>query len=824
MKSFPMKKIFLLLSCLFIYTAGYCQFSVDLAGYPLTTTGWTTSTEGHVTDSEFVITDPIDNEASFIYYDSAVNLTTCSQFTVNFDFQIAQDPAGDCIADGIAFWYISNPPTGFTTGSGIGLPSLPNGYILILDTYDNDGDGNNPLATMLGDPGTFNYTEGSGTGVLGAVDPYQYFIDDGSWHHTKVDYNAGVIKVYFDYSTTPAITGSYALSLTGYFGFSASTGACVSTQSIKNVHITATGVSTTPTVTSPVTYCQGFVTVPGDTLIATGTNLQWFATDTATVVPIPGPPIPSTSSAGTTYYYVRSGSGSCISPPDSVAVIINPYPARPIISGDTVYCNGGTFVPFTVTGTGTTMWYTADTGGTGSATAPTVPTTVSGDYTYFASQTVSGCESARDSISVDVLPVVIPSFTYALHLGCTQDTIIVTNTSTAATTYSWNFGDGSTASVATNTQHIYTSQGAYNVQLTAYNSLLCSASITQPINTSHPINAAFHAAPDTMCLGQPVVFIDGSTGAGLTYVWSYGDGNNLDAPLSINPSETYSAAGIYTASVTVTDTLGCQRMATENVYVIDFSINTAFHDTTVCLHAPMPLTTIVNIYPDIDNNVTFTWTPADSLSAGNVQTPTFYSLGNYNYTVNAVLQPFGCISTDALTIHNVAAIPLTNVTADQTIPYGSHVQLYADGAILYLWTPDNGTLSNPNINDPVATPTEPTNYVVYGTNDLGCTDSATVKINIDYGMDIYFPSAFSPNNDGHNDKFHALNVHYEKVMDFRIYNRWGQQMFQCNDAKYGWDGTFNGTPQDMGVYNYMMVVSFPDGTEKTYTGNVTLVR
>jgi len=819
-----MKKMFLLLYCLFTYSIGNCQFSVDLAGYPLTTTGWNTSTEGYALDSEFVITDPIDNQASYIYYDSAVNLTTCSQFTVKFDFQIAQDPAGDCIADGIAFWYISNPPSGFTTGSGIGLPNLPHGYILILDTYDNNGDGNNPLATMLGDPGTFNYVEGSSTGVLGSVDPYQYFIDDGSWHHCEVDYNAGTIKVYFNYSTTPAITGTYALSLTGYFGFSASTGACVSTQSIKNVHITATGVSATPTVISPVTFCQGSVTVPADTLTATGTNLQWFTTDTATVTSIPGPPIPSTATADTTYYYVRSGTGSCISPPDSVEVIVNPYPASPVISGDTLYCNGATPTPFTVTGTGTALWYTTDAGGTGSTTPTTIITTTSGDHTYYASELVSGCESARDSITVDVLPAINPSFAYTLHLGCTQDTLVLTNTSTAASTYSWDFGDGSAASTAPNTTHIYTTQGTYNVQLTAYNSLLCSASITKPINTNHPIQAAFHVSPDTVCLGQSVLFVDGSTGGGLTYIWNYGDGTNLPAPFSINPSKTYTASGTYTASVTITDTLGCLSTATENVYIIDFSINTSFHDTTVCLRGPMPLVTEVNIFPDVTNNVTFTWAPSDSLSADSVQTPTFYGLGNYTYTVTAVLQPLGCTSTDVLTIHSIAAIPLTNVTTDQTIPYGSSVQLYADGAVLYLWTPDNGSLNNPNINDPIATPTEPTTYVVYGTNNLGCTDSATVKIDIDYGMNIYIPSAFSPNNDGLNDKFHALNVKYEKVMDFRVYNRWGQQVFQGSDAKQGWDGTFNGVPQDMGVYNYIMVVSFPDGTERTYTGSVTLVR
>jgi gliding motility-associated-like protein len=107
---------------------------------------------------------------------------------------------------------------------------------------------------------------------------------------------------------------------------------------------------------------------------------------------------------------------------------------------------------------------------------------------------------------------------------------------------------------------------------------------------------------------------------------------------------------------------------------------------------------------------------------------------------------------------------------------------------------------------------------------FGCRDSAVVYVNVDFGMTEFIPSAFTPNGDGRNDVFRILNMKYQKLLDFRVYNRWGQQIFQTTDVSKGWDGTFNGTPQDMGVYNYVIIVARPDGTEKTYTGAVSLIR
>ena len=185
----------------------------------------------------------------------------------------------------------------------------------------------------------------------------------------------------------------------------------------------------------------------------------------------------------------------------------------------------------------------------------------------------------------------------------------------------------------------------------------------------------------------------------------------------------------------------------------------------------------------------------------------------------------GCTASDVLTIHVKPPLVLSNLTIDQTISIGSSVQLNADSALYYTWTPNDGTLNNPNINNPIATPTDSvTVYTVYGSTLYGCKDTASVTIRVDPTVTDFMPAAFTPNGDGLNDNFRVFNLRSQRLVDFRIFNRWGHEVFQTIDPKKGWDGTFNGVAQDMGVYNYQVIVAHPDGSQKSYTGTVTLIR
>jgi len=172
---------------------------------------------------------------------------------------------------------------------------------------------------------------------------------------------------------------------------------------------------------------------------------------------------------------------------------------------------------------------------------------------------------------------------------------------------------------------------------------------------------------------------------------------------------------------------------------------------------------------------------------------------------------------------NLKPIPVVKVVNnDTTINYGSSIQLAAIGANVFNWSPA-ATLSNPNIVNPIASPTEAVTYVVTGIATDGCTAEDSVRVNINYRGKLYVPSAFTPNGDGKNDRFKVANFTFEKVLEFRVFNRWGQEVFNASDNS-GWDGTWKNVPQDIGTYEYLVRVGFPDGFIETFKGNVTLIR
>jgi len=181
--------------------------------------------------------------------------------------------------------------------------------------------------------------------------------------------------------------------------------------------------------------------------------------------------------------------------------------------------------------------------------------------------------------------------------------------------------------------------------------------------------------------------------------------------------------------------------------------------------------------------------------------------------------------TDTLTAR-VEVMPLPDVkilNSDTIVKYGQSIQLLVNGARHYNWF-QVGSLSNSNISNPIARPTERTDYVVGGVGKNGCRSFDTVTVDVDFRDNLFIPSAFTPNGDGKNDVFHIANLSFQRVLEFRVFNRWGQEVFYSNDNQHGWDGKWKGVPQDLGSYQYFIRLGYPDGLVETYKGEVTLVR
>ena len=135
---------------------------------------------------------------------------------------------------------------------------------------------------------------------------------------------------------------------------------------------------------------------------------------------------------------------------------------------------------------------------------------------------------------------------------------------------------------------------------------------------------------------------------------------------------------------------------------------------------------------------------------------------------------------------------------------GQPVQLFAyevgnSGVIRYSWEPSTG-LNDATIGSPVATLYNDVVYYVTGYTSENCKGSAVVKVKVYKGPDIYVPTAFTPNGDGLNDLLKAIPVGMKINQYFKIYNRWGHQVFATSDFHRGWNGRLKDGNVSTGTY------------------------
>lgn len=98
-----------------------------------------------------------------------------------------------------------------------------------------------------------------------------------------------------------------------------------------------------------------------------------------------------------------------------------------------------------------------------------------------------------------------------------------------------------------------------------------------------------------------------------------------------------------------------------------------------------------------------------------------------------------------------------------------------------------------------------------------------LAVNVDLPTDVFVANVFSPNGDGNNDVLHVMGKGVTEIQ-FVIFNRWGEKVFETNDITEGWDGTYKGDPMNLAVFVYIARGKFKNGDEFDKKGNVTLVR
>ena len=298
----------------------------QLIGNPVVTTGWSLIPSGIVNTDFIQLTTDTTGQVGGIKLNEPINLKYCDKWRVEFDFRI--DGNGTTSyghGDGLAFWYLNNPPSSFTTGGGLGIPVNSNGLMVGFDIFNNTTEAQMSKVHVLygtnSGAGTnieFNNTAGSTyhTPDLIATQPFV----GATYKHVEVtgqvstaNPNNWVIEIKIDnvsvVNQTFAPSGGAIGMTTGYFGFSAATGAATARHSIKNVKIytqkvpilqntvtqsncpnPSTGFATvnltafnSQFVANPANYSFTYYVLGNPTPIANPTNFQYNANTTITV-------------------------------------------------------------------------------------------------------------------------------------------------------------------------------------------------------------------------------------------------------------------------------------------------------------------------------------------------------------------------------------------------------------------------------------------------------------------------------------------------------------------------------------------------------------
>ncbi|MEI2747375.1 MAG: gliding motility-associated C-terminal domain-containing protein [Ferruginibacter sp.] len=194
--------------------------------------------------------------------------------------------------------------------------------------------------------------------------------------------------------------------------------------------------------------------------------------------------------------------------------------------------------------------------------------------------------------------------------------------------------------------------------------------------------------------------------------------------------------------------------------------------------------------------------------------------GVYTLTVS---NASGCLDTATV---NFAVQPqvIANAGPDGTAEYNYPYQLNGTGGGTYQWFPGFPLLNNSGIANPTATLTEDTRFILMVKDEIGCKAFDTVFLRVLRGPTFYIPNAFSPNGDGLNDVFRPTPVGIDRIEYFRIFNRFGEKVFETSEINKGWDGSYKGIRQPLGGYVWMLKGVDRKGDVKVLKGNVLLVR
>lgn len=331
-----------------------------------------------------------------------------------------------------------------------------------------------------------------------------------------------------------------------------------------------------------------------------------------------------------------------------------------------------------------------------------------------------------------------------------------------------------------------------------------------------PVDSILTPIQNFICDGS---FLTLSASNNYTYQWL-----NNGLPIAGASSSNYLAHLEGTYTFQMISQFGCKNRSSNSISIQLIKKPTAdFSYVNRCINTPVRFLNTSNIVHSA--TVLWNWDFGNG-TVGKLKEglSSYQSIGKYNVTLSAtpsVCPQLADTAKKVLTIE--APVPGIHYGAENVKANSPHLLNARKIGITYLWNPFTG-LSNPSVQNPTTSLQADQVYTIRITNYAGCItqDTLLVRVFNDYG--VFVPSGFSPDGDGVNDKLTPILIGIREVKSFRIFNRWGQLVYQTSEKNEGWNGTFKGMEQLSETYAWVIEVINEEGETIQKTGKSTLIR
>jgi gliding motility-associated-like protein len=383
------------------------------------------------------------------------------------------------------------------------------------------------------------------------------------------------------------------------------------------------------------------------------------------------------------------------------------------------------------------------------------------------------------------------------------------------TLHEWTLGEGDTQTGNPAT-HSYETMG-YNTILLFISGPSGNCEIEDTVHIFE-VDARFTPS-NTLCDQQLVVFNNSSTG-NTENLWDFGNGNSS---LSEDGSSIYNT-GIYTVSLRIENSANCADSTEQEIVINDLPEVTIIEDPVICPGVPVQLF--------VSGADSASWFPPQEFDDPFILTPTVSPDSTTTYTALITDTATHCRNSDQVTVivqPGFISGKIVVFPTDTTLRIGETFDVTIFDSLIrdlsYLWTPDTW-ISCTDCESPIFQPLTTTTYtlVISDTNQCYSSESFDITINVLEEIQIGVPKAFTPNGDQINDVIKVNGWGIKRLIEFRIFNRWGKEVFFSDDINTGWDGYFNDHLQNVDTYSYIIKAEMWDDNITTVKGTFSLLK